>query len=264
MKYLLIGMYADVFMELGLSPNEAKIYESLLNTDSATVSTIAVKAKVHRRNVYDSMNKLIEKGLVSQLVLENEKHFRAINPNRLSGIIKDKEMKLDNIMPELQQKFLKVDSKEQSYVYKGVQGFRNYMQDVLDAGKPVYCIGAKGGWWDPRFKHFRIRFYNEIEKRKLIGPEIFDHDMQFKMPDVIKSHKHQCKFFPKKYDTNSAIDFFGDQVVIFTGLNEYGRLDDDITLFVIKSKPIAESMKIWFQMIWDLLPEPDWDKIRRI
>jgi len=45
-------MFEQILQKLGLSPNEAKIYETLLSLGSANVSTIAVKSKVHRRNVY--------------------------------------------------------------------------------------------------------------------------------------------------------------------------------------------------------------------
>ncbi|PIN79600.1 hypothetical protein COV16_03365, partial [Candidatus Woesearchaeota archaeon CG10_big_fil_rev_8_21_14_0_10_34_8] len=58
-------MYEETLMQIGLSLNEARVYESMLQLGEANVQTIAIKSKVHRRNVYDSLNKLIEKGLAS-------------------------------------------------------------------------------------------------------------------------------------------------------------------------------------------------------
>ncbi len=246
-------MFEPILQKLGLSPNEAKIYENLLSKDSINVSSIAVKSNVHRRNVYDCLNKLIEKGLISEIVFGNEKHFKAVNPNRLMALLKDKEDLLNQNLPEMQRRFQKADSKEQACLYKGIQGFKNYMQDILDAGNDVYCIGAKGGWWDKRLEPFRSRFYKEIKKRKINVYHLFDYDMKSKLPQVVKTHEHEAKILPKEYSTNSAIDIFGDHVVTFTGLG-YGKLDGDLTQFVIISKQLADSYKVWFKMIWNLLP----------
>jgi len=243
-------MFEQTLQEIGLSPNEAKIYEALLNMESANVSTIAVKSKVHRRNVYDCINKLIEKGLISELILENEKHFKAINPNRLLGLIKDKEMHLTKQLPEMQKRFQRIETKEQAYIYKGIQGFRNYMQDILDVNEDVYCIGAKGGWWDKKLEPSRIRFYKELKIKKIRVFNLFDFDMKNKMPEVLNLHKHESKFLPKQYRTNSAIDIFGDHVVTFTGLG-YGILEDDLTQFVMISRKLANSYRTWFKMMWD-------------
>ena len=51
-------MYEEILREVGLSLNESKIYETLLQLGEASVQTISLKSKVHRRNVYDSLNKL--------------------------------------------------------------------------------------------------------------------------------------------------------------------------------------------------------------
>ena len=101
-------MFEQILQKLGLSPNEAKIYETLLSLDSANVSTIAVKSKIHRRNVYDCINKLIEKGLVSELSLDTEKQFKAVNPNRLLALVKEKEDILLENLP-----LIKLSSKKQ-------------------------------------------------------------------------------------------------------------------------------------------------------
>jgi len=246
-------MFERVLEVLGLSPNEAKIYEALLNTTSANVSSIAIKSKVHRRNVYDSLNKLIEKGLVSELILNNEKHFKAVDPKRLMGFIKDKEEILQGELPEMEKRFQKLSTKEQAYVYKGIQGFRNYMQDILDAGEDVFCIGSKDGWADKRLAPFTARFYTEFHKKKLKVYNLFDHEMAGEVPEFVQKHKIPSKILPKDFSTNSAIDVFGDRVVTFTGLHKR-MLDDDLTQFVIISQELADSYRTWFKMIWNLLP----------
>ena len=58
--------YQELFQSLGLAKNEAKIYEVLIREGNSPVGKISEKSGIHRRNVYDSLNRLIEKGLRSE------------------------------------------------------------------------------------------------------------------------------------------------------------------------------------------------------
>ena len=48
----------SVLQSIGLSPNEAKIYDALVTYGVSGVSTISLRAKVHRRNCYDALQRL--------------------------------------------------------------------------------------------------------------------------------------------------------------------------------------------------------------
>lgn len=150
-------MYEELLREIGLSLNEARVYEALLHTGEASVQTISLKSKVHRRNVYDSLNKLMEKGLASEVFVKGEKNFKAINPRRLLELLKEKEGKLGKFLPEMQAKYEALEEKEEAYLYRGIEGFKNYLQDILKARETVYFIGAKAFWLDPRLSTLSTR-----------------------------------------------------------------------------------------------------------
>lgn len=128
------------------------------------------------------------------------------------------------------------------------------MQDILDVGEDFYCIGAKGGWFDPRLRVFRLRFYRELKEKKLHTYHLFDWEMrehvQKQIESPVKEHLHEARFLPPECSTNSAIDFFGDHIVTFTGLN-INSLDDDMVLFVLISRKLCESYKKWFWLMWN-------------
>ena len=67
--------YTDLFIQLGLAKNEARIYETLLAEGESSVGEIAKKSQVHRRNVYDSLNRLVEKGLVFEIIQSKENRY---------------------------------------------------------------------------------------------------------------------------------------------------------------------------------------------
>jgi len=248
-------MHEEALREAGLSLNEAKVYGALLRLKEAGVEMLAVKSGVHRRNVYDCIAKLIEKGLLSEIFIEKKKYYRAINPSRLLDLLGEKETAVRNAMPELEKEFARIDEGERAYIYRGISGFRNYMQDILEVGEPVYFIGAKGGWFDPRLRLFCLNFLKKAKTKKIQYYHLFDWEMQSEMPEVMKSVGKPYKFLPKGYSTSAAIDVFGDRVVTFTGLG-VGRLDDQLTQFVIVSRRLADSYRTWFQYMWDQCPEP--------
>ncbi|MFH1848764.1 MAG: hypothetical protein ABH879_01105 [archaeon] len=125
-----------------------------------------------------------------------------------------------------------------------------YMQDILDVGEDFYCIGAKGGWFDPRLEPFRIRFYKEFRRKKLRAWHLFDWEMKRDRGGAVPEHLHEARFLPPKCSTNCAIDFFGDRIVTFTGLELY-KLDDDMVQFVLISRKLCEGYKKWFWLMWD-------------
>ena len=68
-------MHDEIFDELGLTNSEARIYIILLDLGTAQVGQIMEKTGMHRRNIYDSIARLLEKGLVSYVMINNKKYF---------------------------------------------------------------------------------------------------------------------------------------------------------------------------------------------
>lgn len=245
-------MHTETLQELGLSPNEAKIYEALLEIGSSSVPEISVKTKVHKRNIYDTIPRLLNKGLIYQIPESRESRFAATNPEKLSELVWEKEEKLNKILPELQSQFKKAATSEAVYVYKGVEGFKNYLRDILKAGEDVYLLGAKGGWFDPDLKTFITRFLKQAREKKIKYYHIFDYEVQKFAPDLLKQLGRPHKFLPKKYSTTGAVDIFGDHVVTFSGLT-LKDITDDVTLAVIVNRELADCYRTWFQFMWDSL-----------
>ena len=94
-------MNTDLFEELGLSMNEAKIYDALITYGGSGVSTIALRSKVHRSNAYDSLHRLIEKGLVYEVFGQRENLYEAVDPGKLLEFFEEKQMKLRSALPSL-------------------------------------------------------------------------------------------------------------------------------------------------------------------
>src|SRR3989338_34943 len=243
-------MYQEILQKLGLSLNESRVYEALLNLGESNVNKISIKSKVHRRNVYDSLNKLIEKGLVSETFIKGEKFFKINNPNRLQEIIKEKETALETILPNMNKIYNSLEPEAEAYFFKGIEGFKSYLQLILEQKQTVYFIGAKAFWLDPRLQYYLRHFDKQRKKLGINFIHLFDYEVKKQKPEILKLVGKPYKFLPEKYSSPTAVDIFGDYVIMFVGVKP-GELYEEPLQFVLKSKLLAESYRKFFQFMWD-------------
>ncbi|MSR71661.1 MAG: hypothetical protein EXS50_03300 [Candidatus Taylorbacteria bacterium] len=255
-------MNQQILEELGLSPNEAQIYEALLEHGESTISDISLIAKIHRRNTYDVMQRLINKGLCFQIFSAGENTYSAVDPDKLTEILAEKQEELTKILPSLKKKFHTSIATEEAYIYKGLEGQKNIWRDVLRVGQDSYFIGAKAAWFDPNLEASRVAFFKEANRKKLKFIQLFDHEVKSNMPNFPNHFPGNLKyrFLPKKYSTSSGIHIFGDYVVTYTGIT-VGKINENVVIFVIHSKNLAESYRTWFWYMWG---ESEEDKKREV
>ncbi len=243
-------MYDELLRDIGLSVNESRVYEALLHTGEASVQSISIKSKVHRRNVYDSLIKLIDKGLASEVFIKGEKHFKAINPRRLLELVKEREEKVNKALPGMQSLYEGTEEKEEAYMYRGIEGFKSYLQDILKTKETVYFIGAKAFWLDPRLKNYLPRFQRERKRLGIKFMHLFDYEVKEQKPEILELVGKPYKFLPKQYSSPAAVDIFGDYVVTFVGVKP-GELYGEPIQFVLKSRKLADGYRKFFQFMWD-------------
>ncbi|MEK7508175.1 MAG: helix-turn-helix domain-containing protein [Patescibacteria group bacterium] len=254
-------MYQEILEGLGLSPNEAKIYETLVERGESSVSDIAVAAKIHRRNTYDAIERLINKGLCFQIFSTTENRYNAVDPDKLTEILAEKQEQLLSKLPILKKKFSERYAPEEAYIYRGLEGQKNIWRDVLRVGGESFFIGAKAGWFDPRLEASRVAFFKEANRKKIKFIQLFDHEVKAQIPNFPRHFPGDLKyrFLPAQYSTNSAIHIFGDYVITYTGLT-VGKIDENVVFFVIHSKNLAESYRTWFWYMWEQSSDEKKDK----
>lgn len=246
-------MYDKLFNTLDLSPNEGKIYFSLLEHGQSGISAIAIYAKIHRRNAYDAIHRLVDKGLVSEVWSPSENLYEAVDPEKLRELLAEQQSQLEDALPELNKKYHATHSEQSSYIFKGHEGMKNVWREMIQAKSTIYTLGGKGQWFDERLKSANSAFLKEARKQGLKFKILFDPQAISKFPELKEYYKGtgQHRILPKEYDTGSTIHIFEDYIVTYAGAS-YGKLDTDCTFFIIQSKAIADSYRKWFDYMWSL------------
>ena len=125
-----MAVNTEILREIGLSENEIKVYISLIRLGPSSATDIMKKSGVHRANVYDSLEKLSEKGLVSNVFRLNKNYFESASPKNLSAILKEREKQLESIIPELEAIYKQSREKEEILHFKGKEGVKAVLRDI--------------------------------------------------------------------------------------------------------------------------------------
>ncbi len=245
-------MYEKELEQIGLSPNEAKIYEALLRLGESSVTEIAYESHVHRRSIYDTLMRLVEKGLVFQIFQKKENLYRAVDPKKCMELLKEKEKAFKKVLPGLEYFYTQDPMEEAAYIYRGIEGYKNYVREMIMVAEDSYFLGAKFNWATPGTESLLSQYNAEMKRKQKKQMTIFDPRVKetFKKSEYGKVGEH--KFFPKGYETPGVMDVFGDRVVTFKSMN-IGNFGEDGSIFVMVNQQLADSYRTWFRFIWDSL-----------
>lgn len=250
---------SDIFTgleALGLSKNESKLYYSMLAQRTNTVTELFKDTGIHRRNIYDSLERLLEKGLVYEILETSENTYEAVPPQKLMEILREREEILAPVVEELVTLHAEEPQQNAAYIYKGVEGYKNYLRDLIRVGEPVYFLGAKALWFTPGIDiAFLKNFQKEMKKKNTGYKTLFDPRVPIELPDAMEHVGGEYKVLPKGSETVGVLDIFGDHIVSFTsdGVGDFGESGK---IFVMVNKDLADSYRTWFELIWNGIPAP--------
>lgn len=233
-------MDIKTLQQAGLTKTEAKIYLVLLDLGSALAGEITKRSELNRTIVYYSLEKLIEKGLVTYVTEANRKVFKSVNPNRLIEILKEKEKNIQKILPELKTRFETIKTESEATIFRGKKGLKSVFEDILRTNKDYLIFGAEGRFKEV-FPAYSIHWDNKRVKQKIKVKVIYNEKIKKKRKGKLKLVR--MRFLPKNLDFPSTTQIYGDKVSIMVWSNPPYA-------FVIKSKEAVKSYTHFFNLLW--------------
>jgi len=228
----------EILQKLGLTDNEARVYLALLELGPSLAGQISRKTGVHRRNIYDITERLIEKGLIGYIVKNNRRLFEAANPERLKEILKEKQRELEEALPNLTLLYQKTKEKQETNFYKGIEGLKTIFQEqVTGKSKEILILGASSSAFE--VLPFYFKWYDKDRVKKKIKARIIASN---KLPKIPLS---EIRYLPQKYSNPLAINIYGDKVAIILWKKP------PLTI-VIKEQEIADSYRKYFELMWKI------------
>ena len=245
-------MDISIIKEAGLTDGEARVYLALLELGLATTGPIIKRSGVAKSIIYQILEKLSQKGLVSFIIKEKTKYFQASEPNKLIGFIEDKEKqlqdnkkKIERILPQL---FLKQKEAGQSevQVFEGFNGMitvHEHTYQKLSQGEEYFFLGIP----PEQPVHFHAYWQRDHLRRVKAGIKckLLFHPKT--KPNILKN-RNEYKFCDARYmpiELNTPSWFMGYKDVAVIGFPS----SKPITVEII-NKEIADSFRAYFEEFW--------------
>lgn len=238
-----------ILEEAGLAGNEVKVYLALLDLSSALAGEITKRSGVNRTNVYDALDKLIEKGLVSYVITANRKYFEAASAERIikyleerEGEIREKRERVNSILDDLEARRKLSKEPQEATIYKGKKGFISIAEDVLNVKKELLVFGAEGKFVE-LFTHYAEQWHVRRGTSKIPMKIIYNEKSRAKKFKARFPIFHM-KFNPHVYNTPATTWVYGDKVAIIVW-------SDQTIATLIRSKDVADSYRQFFTILWN-------------
>jgi len=234
-------MESEKLQKIGLNPNEVKIYLTLLKLGEAKAGKISKESQINRTTTYDSIERLIEKGLVTYSIEANRKVFKPVAPERLLDDLKEKQKIVEEALPELNALFQESKEKEESDIYRGRKGIRSILNDILNY-KEYVAFGSSGGFLDVMKHDFSI--FQKRKKQLKINARVILSESSKKKQDV-KEAFSKLKFISDEYSSPTTTFIYNNKTAIIVWA------ETPIATLII-SKEVAESYRKHFELMWKL------------
>lgn len=239
-------MNTKVLKEIGLTETEIKIYLALLSLGSTSAGRIFSETGIHRKNLYDALNKLINKGLVTYVKENKIKFFQSKNPENILNYIEEqkskieeKKNKIQELIPELTKRFNSQTPEIEAEIYRGEEGIKTILKECLNYNEVLF-IGATGDV-ENRLPYFWPSYNKKREKLKCTWKLLLVHESKNK--PITKSKYYEYKILPKILSGLNVIYIYGDYIANVLWLEKP-------LAFVTKHKELTKNYRKYFDYLW--------------
>jgi len=237
-------MLEENLSKLGFSPSEIRVYLHLLKTGSSYANKISSETKINRTNVYEALDRLIAKGVISFITRNKVKWFEAKSLKLLFSLVKEKEEELEITKRDLLNdvnnfKISPYKKTLEANVFVGKKGLRMLFEEILENGKPISIIASE--------LQFKALFgpYFELWHKKRIEGKIRQRSI---FPESFKGKLKKRKFLEYKFVDNR---FTNPTTTIIYGDNcLFIQWSKEPIAIKIQNKEIAKSHLNYFDILW--------------
>src|SRR3989338_1353313 len=247
-------MNLENLKEIGLSEGQTAVYSAVLELGTSTLNKIQEKTGIERRNIYDILNKLIEKGLISYTTEKGKRTYQCTHPGKILEEIENKKKALNTLeqqIPDIQRLFNESKPEMRAEVYRGNESIKALLNEIIES-KESFWMGGNS------FENYKavpqnlITYWNHwmqkrVEKKHMMYDLVsYGTHLKWLEPTKIKVHKENFYKFcqlPKGMYVPMVIIIFGNKVAqIIWGQQSFA--------FVLESEKIRKSFMKYFDHFW--------------
>ncbi|HLD62566.1 MAG TPA: helix-turn-helix domain-containing protein [Candidatus Norongarragalinales archaeon] len=248
-----MGVEEEALLQsIGLTRNESLVYLSLAALGPASASGIAEKSGVQRTLVYDTLKRLIEQGMVSQVDIDSKKLFQAAGPSKLRAVVEERQKSvLDNVskLLPLLEKTYATSSRPSVNVYTGIEGLKTVLtqeiEDLPEGGVlKVYRL-------QPGIVKAAPVFMSWWHKKRIAKKITLKGIVDLSQPALERGKElegqafSQVKYLKETLPSPVTYHVFGNKAAIMA------MAEEESLGIIIESRVVARSLEENFDFAWD-------------
>ena len=236
-------MDTKILEDIGLSQIEIKVFITLLETGESKAGKIIEKSGLQSSSVYNAINSLISKGLVSYIKKSQVKYYKTADPETIVDYIELKKREYLKLLPLLKEKQNQKDSDGVEF-FKSFNGIKTLMYELLRNTEKgdlyrTFSIEDPGQYEKAREKVFKMT-KQLLKEKKLDVRGIFHEKTRY---SPTKTSIMKKRYIDSPLPPNTFI--VKDKVAIISWKDEPSGI-------LIHSKDMADTYANFFDHIWNL------------
>ena len=249
--------YEDILTQIGLSGEEAKVYEALLKLGPVPASDIPLETALSRPLVYKILDELFEKRIIDRDETKKVTRFVAAHPAKLAEMVENRkkalvsaEASLSGIMGQMVSAYNLFSGKPNVRFFEGLDGIDRLLDDCLTATEPICCYMNDESIlkYAPKID---VEHQKKCEKHGVQKKIIFLEKEGFKSPDApFYPEWIQAKIIetPRKEPFQTIIQIYNGKISYMTILSEREMIG-----VIIDDKYAYELHRFLFETQWNTI-----------
>ncbi len=236
----------EILRQFGMEDKKAEVYLATLEMGGVTAYSLAKKVGLKRPTVYDIVNQLMKEGLIYKSIKGNVKYFSPADPEILIKKIKEKEERINSIMPSLQNLYNSPKEKPLIRYFEGKEGIKEMWEDSLKSLKKGDEILAYVG--EDTLKNLQKYSDNYIKRR--VSKSIRLRGIYKDSPAIRKYMENNAQQLREVIILNEKDFPISNETNIYKNKIAIASYGTEMFGMIIESAEIARSQKAIFELAW--------------
>lgn len=245
-------METETLEKIGLTKNESIVYSTLVKLGTVKTAEILKQSGLNSGRIYDTLESLKHKGLISESNINGVKHFTASPPGQLRDYFQQRLNELKQEEPIIEEAIPQLDllrntslGESRAVVYTGLRGLKTAVDEAfekVEKGEEILAMGVTS-LKDEKINRFWINWSPKRLNKKIEAKHLFSEPS-----DLYREFK-KMKYTKAKILTGITpvtIDIFGTKTVLIMNYK------DPISCILIQDENSVQSFRQFFYQLWKI------------
>lgn len=230
----------------GLNRKQISLYLAALVLGTSSITQLSKKSGLKRSTTYVIIEEIIKRHLLIPVPQGKTMYYKAESPEKLLGFLEDSKDAIKQILPELQDVYLKKVQQPKVRFYEGRDKILQVYDEIFRA-KEIWAMFSYDAYLQVFSEKESKHFFNILNRQGGILYNLLPNTKKARelVGDGYRKGSSETKILPREFKFATDILVFDNKVALISF--------DNLTATIITDHSIAHSQKLTLQFIWNSL-----------